>query len=491
MTRLNFALQMMPLAVAAALLSGCANLAPDYQRPPLPVPQQYERGVLPGSVPPGAQWRGYFTDPRLQQLIAQALESNRDLRVAVSRVAQARAAYGIQSADQLPTLGVAASGQRSLVPADLNLTQRPLHANQYQAGIGLPSWELDFWGRVQNLSEAALQNYLASEAARDAATTALIGQVVFSYLDLCDSEQRITLARRTLASRQQSFDMMSRRANVGSASQLQLTQVETLLIQARALVLQLEQDRDTQQHALALLVGAPIAWPAGGEHTAHGEALVAPTASPWTLSLPIPAPGLPSALLTHRPDIVAAEHKLQAANANIGVARAAYFPQISLTGSFGSASAELDGLFKSGSRAWSYGPSISLPLFDAGRRRALQTLAEARRDEALAAYDKTVQSAFRDVADALSALHWLDQQQQVAIEAVRVQGQRARLSQLRYDSGASSYLDVLDAQRDLLSAEQQQVRAQHAVQAARVSLYLALGGASPAIQSPVTSGPHP
>jgi multidrug efflux system outer membrane protein len=273
--------------------------------------------------------------------------------------------------------------------------------------------------------------------------------------------------------------MMSRRANVGSASQLQLTQVETLLIQARALVLQLEQDRDTQQHALALLVGAPVDWPEGGER--------APTA------MATPAPGLPSTLLTHRPDIAAAEHRLQAANANIGVARAAYFPQISLTGSFGSASAELDGLFKPGSRAWSYGPSISLPLFDAGRRRELQTLAEARRDEALASYDKTVQSAFRDVSDALSALHWLDGQQQVASDAVRVQGLRARLSLLRYDSGASSYLDVLDAQRDLLSAEQQQVRAQHAVQAARVSLFLALGGATapaPATPSPAISGPH-
>lgn len=470
-------------ALSLALLAGCANLAPDYQRPALPVPQQYERAAPGDSVALPAQWRDYFTDPQLQQLIDQALEHNRDLRMAVARVAQARAAYGIQSADQLPTLGVQAASQRSRIPADLNLTRKALHSDQYSAGIGLPSWELDFWGRVRNLSDAALENYLASEAARDAATTALIGQVAFSYLDLCDSQQRIALARRTLASRQQSFDMMRRRAAVGSSSQLQLTQVETLLIQARSLLLQLEQERDAQQHALALLVGAPANWPAAEQATASQDAA-------WSVSLATPAAGLPSDLLARRPDIAAAEHRLRAANANIGVARAAYFPQISLTGSFGTASAELNGLFQSGSRAWSFGPSISLPLFDSGRRSNLQTLAEARRDEALAAYDKTVQSAFRDVADALAALHWLDGQQQVASDAVRVQAQRARLSQLRYDSGASAYLDVLDAQRDLLSAEQQQVRARHAVQAARVSLYLALGGAA-APSHTATSGQHP
>lgn len=460
--------------LAAGLLTGCASLAPPYERPPLPVPDQYERAAPAGSLPLPAQWRDYFSDARLQALIVQALENNRDLRVALSRVEQARAAYGIETAAQTPLIGIQAEGKRSRVPADLNLARRPLLGDQYQAGIGLASWELDLWGRVRSLSEAALQTYLAGDAARRAVALALTGQVALGYLDLCDTQQRIALAQRTLASRQQSYDIMARRATLGSASQLQLSQVETLLIQARALLLQLQQERDTQHHALALLVGAPVPLPDDGE--------AAPLATP--------APGLPSALLTQRPDIVAAEHRLQAANASIGAARAAYFPQIRLTGSFGSASAELDGLFAGGSRAWTFGPSLALPLLDGGRRSNQLNLMQARRDEALAAYDKTVQSAFRDVADALSAVHWLAGQLDVAVDAVRVQRQRARLSQLRYDNGATSYLDVLDAQRDLLTAEQQQVRAGHAVQAARVSLYLALGGAATPIPPATLPGHH-
>ncbi|MBY0242977.1 MAG: efflux transporter outer membrane subunit [Burkholderiaceae bacterium] len=454
-------------ALAVATLAGCANLAPAYQRPALPVPGHYAMAPDAAAVAPPADWRAYFTDARLQALIEQALAHNGDLRIAVSRVAQARAAYGIEAAAQTPTVALQASAERGRVPADLNLTRHPLQARQYQAGVALASWELDFWGRVRNLGDAALANYLATDAARQAAQLALIGQVALTYLDLCDSAERIALARRTLASRQQSYDMAARRTRVGSASPLQLTQVETLLIQARALLLQLQQEHAARQHALALLVGAPVDADTGEGREAGAGA---------TTPLAVPAPGLPSDLLARRPDIAAAEQRLLAAHANIGVARAAFFPRITLTGALGSASAQLDGLFDPGSRAWTFAPSIALPLFDAGRRRDQLALAEARRDEALASYDKTVQSAFRDVADALSAHHWLAAQRQVADDAVRVQRQRAHLSQLRFDSGASSYLDVLDAQRDLLSAEQQQVRARHAVQAARVSLYLALGG---------------
>jgi multidrug efflux system outer membrane protein len=454
-------LRPLPL-LAASLLGACTNLAPEYQQPPLPVPAHYAAPSPVDGTPLDSNWRTYFTDASLQALIAQALDHNRDLRIAVSRVAQARAAYGIEVSAQWPTLAVQAAGERSRVPADLNLTRRPLHADQYQVGIGLAAWELDFWGRVRNLSDATLQTYLATDAARSAARASLIGQVVLTYLDLRDTSQRIALAEHTLASRQQTYDMAARRATLGAASQLQLTQVETLLIQARALLLQLQQERDAQQHALALLVGAPVAVPDVSNE----------------LTLAAPAAGLPSDLLARRPDIVAAEHRLRGANASIGAARAAFFPRIALTGSLGTASAELEGLFDRGSRAWSFAPSITLPLFDGSRRRDQLNLAQGRHDEALAAYDKAVQGAFRDVADALSALHWLAGQRDVADAAVQVQQRRARLSQLRYDSGASSYLDVLDAQRDLLTAEQQQVRAHHALQAARVALYLALGGAA-------------
>lgn len=474
-------------ALAVATLAGCANLAPAYQRPALPVPGHYAMAADAAAVAPPADWRAYFTDARLRALIEQALAHNGDLRIAVSRVAQARAAYGIEAAAQAPTVALQASAERGRVPADLNLTRHPLQTRQYQAGVALASWELDFWGRVRNLGDAALANYLATDAARQAAQLALIGQVALTYLDLCDSAERIALARRTLASRQQSYDMAARRTRVGSASPLQLTQVETLLIQARALLLQLQQEHAARQHALALLVGAPVDAAATTiADTAEGGG--AGTTTP----LAVPAPGLPSDLLARRPDIAAAEQRLLAAHANIGVARAAFFPRITLTGALGSASAQLDGLFDPGSRAWTFAPSIALPLFDAGRRRDQLALAEARRDEALASYDKTVQSAFRDVADALSAHHWLAAQLQVADDAVRVQRQRAHLSQLRFDSGASSYLDVLDAQRDLLSTEQQQVRARHAVQAARVSLYLALGGgaAAAATQSHASTEPQ-
>lgn len=488
-------------ALAVATLAGCANLAPAYQRPALPVPGHYAMAADAAAVAPPADWRAYFTDARLQALIEQALAHNGDLRIAVSRVAQARAAYGIEAAAQAPTVALQASAERGRVPADLNLTRHPLQARQYQAGVALASWELDFWGRVRNLGDAALANYLATDAARQAAQLALIGQVALTYLDLCDSAERIALARRTLASRQQSYDMAARRTRVGSASPLQLTQVETLLIQARALLLQLQQEHATRQHALALLVGAPVdaavAGTGAGTDTSTGAGTGASTdagantGAGATTPLAVPAPGLPSDLLARRPDIAAAEQRLLAAHANIGVARAAFFPRITLTGALGSASAQLDGLFDPGSRAWTFAPSIALPLFDAGRRRDQLALAEARREEALASYDKTVQSAFRDVADALSAHHWLSAQLQVADDAVRVQRQRAHLSQLRFDSGASSYLDVLDAQRDLLSAEQQQVRARHAVQAARVSLYLALGGGgAAATQSHASTEPQ-
>ena len=470
MPRLPF--RSLPLLLAASL-GACTSLAPGYQQPALPVPAQYPSFAPAGGAALESDWRNFFRDPQLRALIAQALQDNRDLRIAVSRVAQARAAYGVEASAQLPAVAAQAGADRSRVPADLNLTRRPLHASQYQAGVGLASWELDFWGRVRNLSEAALQAYLATDAARNAARASLVGQVALAYLDLRDTAQRIALAERTLASRQQTYDMVARRATLGSSSQLQLAQVETLLIQARSLLLQLQQERDTQQHALDLLVGAPVKLPDGGAE----------------ISLAAPAAGLPSDLLAQRPDIIAAEHRLRGANASIGAARAAYFPRIALTGSLGSASAELDGLFEGGSRAWNFAPGITLPLFDGNRRRDQLNLAEARRDEALAAYDKAVQGAFRDVADALSALHWLAGQLEVADAAVLVQQRRARLSQLRYDSGASSYLDVLDAQRDLLTVEQQQVRAHHALQAARVALARALGGGAGEASAP--SSEHP
>ena len=269
-----------------------------------------------------------------------------------------------------------ADGSRARVPGDLNLTRQPQISSQYQVGVGMASWELDFWGRVRSLKDAALQNYLASDAAARAATLSLITQVADGYLTLRELDERLALTRATIASRAESLRIFKRRFEVGAISRLDLTQVETLWQQATALGADLEQSRAAQAHALALLAGGPLALPPAGARLDDAAVM-----------RDLPA-GLPSDLLASRPDIVAAEHRLKAANANIGAARAAFFPSITLTGAYGTASAELNGLFDSGSRAWSFAPKLSLPIFDAGRRSAALDLAETRRDQAVAGYEK-------------------------------------------------------------------------------------------------------
>ena len=439
-------------------------MAPPLETPTLPVPAHYATpGTDTGTPAATTGWRDYFTDPRLQALIAQALENNRDLRTTALRVQEARAAYGIQRADMLPTLGAQAGMDRSRVPGDLNLTRQPLLGSQYQAGVGLASWEIDFWGRVRSLNDAALQNYLASDAARRAVTLGLIAQVAQSELALRELEERLLLAHQAIASRKESLRIFQRRVDVGSASRLNLTQVQTLLSQAEALGAQLEQARAQQANALALLVGAPV-----GPTPA--------TVRLDTLQMPPLRVGLPSDLLAQRPDIMAAEHQLRAAQAQIGAARAAFFPRVALTGSLGTASAELGGLFDSGSQAWTFSPTISVPLFNGGRLRNNLNLTEVRRDIAVANYEKTVQGAFRDVSDALVARQLLARQLAIAQDARAAQSERARLSQLRYDHGAAAFLEVLDAQRDLLVADQQVVQLRRALLSSQVSLYAALGG---------------
>lgn len=470
----KFVTRLAPAALSALLAGGCASLAPEYQRPALPVPAAYEQaGVAEQTArqPEAAAritWQSYFSDPTLQGLIATALDNNRDLRSALLRVEEARALYGIQRADQFPTIGVQADGSRGRVPGDLNLTGQPQVTSQYQVGVGMASWELDFWGRVRSLNEAALQNYLATEAAAQAATLSLIAQVADSYLTLRELDERLELTRETIESRAESLRIFRRRFEVGAIAKLDLTQVETLWQQAKALGAELEQTRAAQAHSLELLVGAPLNLPKHQTRLNDDAVMHA---------LP---PGLPSDLLTNRPDIVAAEHQLKAANANIGAARAAFLPSITLTGAFGTASAELDGLFAGGSRAWNFAPSINLPIFDAGRRQSSLDLTEARRDQAVSNYEKTIQTAFRDVSDALSARRWLAEQVDVLRATVAAQSERARLAQLRYDHGASPYLEVLDAKRDLLAAQQQLVQTRRALLSSRVGLYAALGGGTQA-----------
>ena len=446
------------------VLSGCSSMAPAYERP---VPTMPATFALAGDAGPRAAelgWQAFFTDPALRRVLAQAQAHNHDLRLAVLRVQEARAALGIQRADRLPTVAASAEATRARVPHDLNLTGHSLLGNQFQAGVGFSTWEIDLWGRVASLNEAALQSYLATDAARRGVELSVLAQTAQAWLALRESDERLALARRTAANREQSLRIFRRREALGATSRLELTQVELLWQQAQALVSQLALTRATQAHALALLTGEQVPEPLVAESVDD----LAPVA--------VVQAGLPSELLLNRPDIVAAEHALRAAHANIGAARAAFFPRIALTASYGSASAELDGLFQVGSAAWTFVPSIGLPLFDGGRREAALDLATVRREQAVVRYEQAVEGAFRDVADALAARHWLAEQVRTLDAMKTVQAERARLAKLRYDSGATRYLEVLDAERDLMSVEQQWVQARRAQWSAQVALYAALGG---------------
>ena len=453
-----------------ALLVGC-SLAPPYEQPAPPLAQTFNVAGL--ALPPASLalnqlgWSQFFGDARLLELLTLAMENNRSLRVAMQRVEEARAVYGIQRADQLPSISAGAMGNRSRVPADLSITGRTLISSQYQATLNLSTWELDFWGRVRNLKDAALESYLASEEAKRAIQISLVAQVSNTYLLERELDERLATARQALASREESYRIMKRRYEVGSASKLDATQSEILLNQTRSELTMLERQREQSHNALTLLVGIPQA----------------------TQSCPLSqieagfahdiAPGLPSDLLLNRPDVLAAEHRLKATHANIGAARAAFFPRIALTGSLGSASSELEGVFGAGSGVWSFIPSLSLPIFDAGRNQANLDLTEARRNVAVADYEQTVQGAFREVADALADRRWIARQVDVQQATVATQIERTRLAHLRYQSGAASYLEVLDAERDRFAAEQALVQTRRALLASTVNLYAALGGGVP------------
>jgi len=443
-------------------------MAPPYKRPPAPV-----AGAYPADAPPTAgevvnasvDWRSVFVNADLQQLIEQALANSRDLRSAVLRVEEARALSGIQRADFFPDVAVVASQSRTRTPANLSPTGEANVTSAYQLSVGVISWELDFWGRIRSLNTAAIERYLATDASRRAFTVSLVGQVADAWLTQKELDRRLEFARRAVAVREETRRIFRRRVEEGATARFDLTQVEILVTQAQALDAQLEQARATNSHALSLLVGTPVELPP----------------QPGALEeVPEPvravAAGLPSELIEMRPDIIAAEHQLRAANANIGAARAAFFPQVTLTGNYGTASAELDDLFSAGTHAWSFAPSIVLPIFTGGRLRYNLDLSEVRSNLAVASYELTIQTAFRDVADALSASRWLTQQVSIQRNALTAATERARLAQLRYDTGSSAYLEVLEAERDLLDTEQALVQAEGAAQASRVGVFTAMGG---------------
>lgn len=454
-----------PLSVLiAALLAGC-SLAPQYQRPEAPIATTYPVEAANAAADATATgWREFFPDQRLQQLIEAALANNRDLRVAALRIEEARAQYGIQSADLLPNLNATASGSRSRTPGAVSITGRSSINSNYQVGLGLAAFELDFFGRVRSLNDAALAQYLATEEASRAAQISLISEVAKAYLAEQAFAEQYDLARKTVESRESAYKLAKQRFEVGASSALDLRQNETLVQSARASLATLTRQRAQATNALTLLVGKPL-----------GDLPAAQALSGQNIVTEIP-PGLPSDLLTRRPDIRAAEQRLRAANANIGAARAAFFPRISLTGSIGTASNQLDGLFESGSRAWSFMPQLVLPIFDAGRNRANLNLAEARNNIAIAEYEKSIQTAFREVSDALVARAALEEQIAAQQAVQDAQAERLKLADLRYQNGVASSLEVLDAQRELFTAQQQLVQARLLRLTNAIDLYRALGG---------------
>ncbi len=402
-------------------------------------------------------WRDYFVDARLQTVIDQALDNNRDLRVAVLNVEKARAQYRIQRADRVPAIAV--QGQMTRTGGDAPV------AEQFSANLGVAEFELDLFGRVRNLSEAALQQYFAEAANRRSAQLSLVAEVANAWLTLGADREQLRIAQDTLAAHHDSLRLTEARHQLGGASALELNQTRTLVETARTDVARYQGQVAQDRNALALLAGGPV------DDSALPDVAVLDVAAVRA----IPA-GVPGEVLLRRPDVMSAEHLLLAANANIGAARAAFFPSIRLTGSIGSASDELSGLFDSGTRVWSFMPQISIPIFQGGKLRAGLGVAHANRDIALAQYEKAIQSGFREAADALALNDSLDAQLDAQRALVAAAEQAQTLSQARYDAGLDSFLTLLDARRTAYSARQSLVSTQLAQQSNQVSLYKVLGG---------------
>ena len=481
-------------ALALLALAGCTSLAPDYARPMLPVPATLNgpngsegTALAPETGPMG--WQEFLQEPRLRELVALALQNNRDLRVAVLAIEKARAQYGVEQSNRFPAVGATAAGNRTRTADDLNTSGRSPTSSQYSAQLGFSSYEIDFFGRVKNLNEAALQEFLRTTENRRSVQLSLVAEVANAWLTLDADGRRLQLAQDTLRSRQKSYELTERSHALGAASGLTLAQAQTTVDTARADVAAFTSQVARDRNALALLAGAPVPaalLPDGANpgataspaQAASASASVAPAprlATPAATLLAVPG-DLPSSVLLNRPDVRAAEYTLRGAYASIGAARAAFFPSITLTASAGTASNALSGLFDGGNGTWSFAPQIRLPIFDAGRNRANLQIAETARDTALAQYDKAVQTAFREVADALAERATLAErlQAQQSLQAATLKA--LQLSQARYRLGADSYLPVLDAQRALYSAQQTLIGLALAEQANRITLYKVLGG---------------
>ncbi len=456
-------------AVAAFTLSGC-SLIPDYQRPEAPVAAQYPQGPAysPNQAPNQAAaeqgWRQFFHDPALQQLIQTALVNNRDLRVAALNIDAYAAQYRIQRADLFPAVSADASGSRQRTPARMSQTGQSGITSQYSATLGVSAYELDLFGRVRSLSDQALENYFATEEARRSTQISLVANVATAYLTWQADKELLKLTEDTLKAFDESYKLTLRSNEVGVASALDLSQSRTSVENARVQLARYTRQVAQDENNLALLLGTTIP-----------DNL--PKAQPLSADLLTKVPaGLPSDLLQRRPDILQAEHQLLAANANIGAARAAFFPSISLTANAGTLSPDLSGLFKGGSGTWLFSPQINLPIFNAGSLRASLDYSKIQKEITVSQYEKAIQTAFQEVSDGLAARETYNQQLQAQADFVNANQDYYRLAERRYRIGVDSNLTFLDAQRSLFSAQQALITDRLSQLTSEVTLYKALGG---------------
>ena len=453
------------LLSVSLVLGGC-SLAPDYERPAAPMAAQWKQpAVSTHSAAATLDWPLFVTDAALRSLVELALTNNRDLRQSLLNVEAARALYRIQRADQLPGVGLQGGSARQRLPADLSVTGRAGVQGSYQVGLGVTAFELDLFGRVRNLSQAALEDYLATEEAAHAARISLVAEVIAAYLTRQGAEQRLLLTSETLATREVSLRLAAERRRAGTATALDYQEALGLTEQSRAEQARIDREFRQADNALTLLVGVSDLSPHLPQRSDQRALLVQELAA-----------GTPSDLLSYRPDILAAEHRLRARYADIGAARAAFFPQISLTGLFGTASADLSDLFRSGQRTWSFVPQLTLPIFNAGRNRANLDLATVRRDIAVADYEKAIQTAFREVSDALAATDTLRREEAARQTLAAASSEALRLAEARWRAGVDSHLRYLDAQRSDFANQALLIEIRTQRQIALATLFKTLGG---------------
>jgi multidrug efflux system outer membrane protein len=458
------------LLLAALALNGCATMAPKYSRPAAPVTTSWPSGPAYAQTAKDAPaasdlaWNDFFTDAKLKQVIDLALKNNRNLRVAALTIDRFRAQYQIQRSELFPTLNASASGSAQRVPASLSTTGQVAYPHQYGLNVGISSYELDLFGRIQSLNEAALDQYLGTEQARRATQISLISDVASTWLSLAADLERLRLSRETLAINEQSYGLTKSRFELGVSSELDLRQAETTVQSARVDIARYTSFVAQDRNALELLTGAPVP-----------DALL-PNELGAVTALKDLSPGVPSEVLQRRPDVLQAEDQLMSANANIGAARAAFFPRITLTTTAGLGSSQLSGLFKGGAGVWSFAPQISVPIFTGGLNTANLQAAKVDREISVAQYEKAIQTAFREVADALAQRGTLEEQlraQQALVDATAV---TRKLSEARYQQGVDSYLNVLDSERSLYAAQQNLITLRLSKIGNLVTLYKVLGG---------------